>query len=494
MRATIVRYTGADMRSLLSIFLLAACAVPAITPEERKQLLARMDGNAEHFGAISRKIWEFAEVGYKEHQSSALLRDELQKNGFTIVGNIGGIPTAFTATWGSGKPVIAILGEFDALPGLSQDSSPERKAIKNGAPGHGCGHNLFGTGSAMAAIEAKTYLETNKLPGTIRFYGTPAEEGGGGKIHMARAGAFAGVDVALHWHPGTANRVTVGGALANINAKFRFYGKASHAAAAPEKGRSSLDALLLMAHAVDMLREHVPQETRIHYIVTNGGAAPNVVPDFAEGYFYARHPDMGALDGIWDRLVKCAQAGALATDTRMEMEIVNAVYNILPNESLSSVVDRQLQMVGGVKYSGEEQKFAEELAKTFPPDFSLAAGSQQQVLPMLVAHGSGGSTDVGDISWIVPTAGFNAATAVPGTPGHSWQNVACAGSSIGRKGMMVAAKTLALATIELLQNPKAVQDAKTDFERAKGSRAYESRVPAGQKAPLNYRDNIRAIE
>jgi aminobenzoyl-glutamate utilization protein B len=487
------------MRTLLLLIGLAGFGIsPAlaaeITPEERKQILSRMDSKSEYFGAISRKIWEFAEVGYKEAQSSALLRDELQKNGFTIQGNIGEIPTAFVASWGSGKPVIAILGEFDALPGLSQDTSPERKPIKGGAPGHGCGHNLFGTGSALAAIEAKTYLETHKLPGTIRFYGTPAEEGGGGKIHMARAGAFAGVDVALHWHPGTANRVSVGGALANINAKFRFHGKASHAAGAPEKGRSALDALLLMAHAVDMLREHVPQETRIHYIFTNGGAAPNVVPDFAEGYFYARHPDMGALDGIWERVVKCAQAGALATETRMEMEIVNAVYNILPNEALSSVVDRQLQLVGGVRYTAEEQKFAEALAKTFPPDFSLPIGSQEQVQPMMGARGSGGSTDVGDISWIVPTAGLGAATAVPGTPGHSWQNVACSGSSIGRKGMMVAAKTLALAAIELVQNPKAVQDAKTDFERAKGSRSYQSRVPAGQKAPLNYRDNGRSIE
>jgi aminobenzoyl-glutamate utilization protein B len=493
-----MRYTCPHMLRtclLLSILLLAApTSVTAITPEERKQILARMDSQAEHFGAISRKIWEFAEVGYKEHQSSALLREELQRNGFTIASNIGEIPTAFTATWGSGKPVIAILGEFDALPGLSQDTAPDRKPIKNGAPGHGCGHNLFGTGSALAAIEAKAFLQAKKLPGTIRFYGTPAEEGGGGKIHMARAGVFKDVDVALHWHPGTANRVTLGGALANINAKFRFYGKASHAAGAPDKGRSSLDALLLMAHAVDMLREHVPQETRIHYIVTNGGAAPNVVPDFAEGYFYARHPDMSVLDGIWARLIKCAEAGALATETRMEMEIVNAVYNILPNESLSTVVDRQLQLVGGVKYTPEEQKFAEALTKTFPPDFSLPLGSQEQVQPMLGARGLGGSTDVGDISWIVPTAGLGAATAVPGTPGHSWQNVACSGSSIGRKGMMVAAKTLALATIELLQNPKAVQDAKTDFERAKGSAVYQSRVPAGQKAPLNYRDNARAIE
>jgi len=466
----------------------------ALTPEERKQILAKMDGRAAYYGDMSRKIWEFAEVGYKEVKSSAVLRDELRKNGFTIQENVGKIPTAFIATWGSGKPVVAIMGEFDALPGLSQDSSPERKAIQSGAPGHGCGHNLFGTASAFAAIAAKEYLEAAKVSGTIRFYGTPAEEGGGGKVYMARAGAFQGSDVALHWHPGTSNGVTKGGGLANINAKFRFHGRASHAAGAPDKGRSALDALMLMSHAVDMLREHVPQETRIHYIVTNGGAAPNVVPDYSEGYFYARHPEMSVLDGIWQRIIKCAEAGALATDTRMEMEIVNSVYNIMPNDTLSTVIDQQLQTVGGVKYNAEEQAFAEALAKTFPPDFSLPLGSQEAVQPLRDARAGGGSTDVGDISWILPVGGMSAATAVPGTPGHSWQNVACAGSSIGRKGMMVAAKTLALSMIELVQNPKLVEQAKTDFERTKGSRVYQSRVPASQGAPLRYRDNARSVE
>ena len=466
----------------------------AITPEERKQLIAQMDSRATYYGDISRKIWEFAEVGYKETQSSALLQAELKKNGFNIETNIGGIPTAFVATWGSGKPVIGIMGEFDALPGLSQDTSPDRKPIQAGAPGHGCGHNLFGTASAFAAIQAKEFMEAHKLTGTIRFFGTPAEEGGGGKIYMARAGAFQGVDVALHWHPGTQNIVTKGGGLANISAKFRYYGKASHAAGAPDKGRSSLDALMLAAHAVDMLREHVPQETRIHYIITNGGAAPNVVPDYAEGYFYARHPDMGVLDGIWARIQKCAEAGALATETRLETEIVNAVYNILPNDTLSTVIDQQLQLVGGVKYTAEEQGFADQLSRTFPPDFSLSPGSHEKVQPMMTARAGGGSTDVGDVSWILPVGGMSAATAVPGTPGHSWQNVACAGSSIGRKGMMVAAKTLAMSLIELVQSPKLVQDAKTDFERSRGSKVYESRVPASQKAPLKYRDNARSVE
>ncbi len=480
--------------SLPLIALAIAGSAFALTPEERRELIAKMDSRAAYYGALSRKIWEFAEVGYKETQSSALLQEELQKNGFSIERNVANIPTAFIATWGSGKPVIAVMGEFDALPGLSQETTPERKPIQTGAPGHGCGHNLFGTASAFAAITAKEYFEVHKLPGTIRFYGTPAEEGGGGKVYMARAGAFKGADVALHWHPGTANMVTRGGGLANINAKFRYYGKASHAASAPEKGRSSLDALLLTAHAVDMLREHVPQETRIHYIITNGGAAPNVVPDFAEGYFYARHPDMGTLDGIWARILKCAEAGALATETRLEVEIVNSVYNILPNDTLSTVIDQQLNLVGGVQYTAEEQAFAEALAKTFPPDFSLPPGSQEKIQPLRDARAGGGSTDVGDVSWIMPVGGMTAATAVPGTPGHSWQNVACAGSSIGRKGMMVAAKTLALTTIELIQNPKLVQDAKADFERSLGSKKYESRVPANQGAPLRYRDNARSIE
>jgi aminobenzoyl-glutamate utilization protein B len=335
-------------------------------------------------------------------------------------------------------------------------------------------------------VAVKEYLAGRKLSGTIRFYGTPAEEGGGGKIYMLRAGAFQDVDAALTWHPGSQNRAGLRSSLANISAKFRFYGRPAHAAGSPERGRSALDAVMVMNHAVDLLREHVPESTRIHYIITHGGAAPNVVPDLAEAYYYARHPQMPVLNGIWQRIVKCAEAGALATETRMEMELVNSVYNVLPNDALAALLDRNLRAVGGIKYTAEEQAFAERLAKTFGGDRETPLGSQERVLAPDDGYGSG-STDVGDVSWALPTAQFTTATFVPGTPGHSWQSAACAGTTIGRKGMVSAAKTLALTAADLVTDPRQVEAARASFEKRRAGHVYRSRIPAGQKPPLDYR-------
>jgi aminobenzoyl-glutamate utilization protein B len=473
----------------LCLFAFAAIGVRAVHFDGRDEMLRKMDERAEHYGKLSRQIWEFAEVGYKEKQSSELLKSELRAAGFQIQDNVGEIPTAFSATYGSGKPVIGIMGEYDALPGLSQMDAPEKKARIAGAPGHGCGHNLFGVASAFAAVAVKEYLIANKVSGTIRFYGTPAEEGGGGKIYMARAGAFSDCDVMLAWHPGNANGVSLGTSLANIHAKFKFRGTSAHAAGAPDKGRSSLDAVMLTAHAVDMLREHVPQETRIHYVVTNGGEAPNVVPDFSEVWIYARHPNMAMLDNIWGRIVKCAEAGALATETKMEMQLVNSVYNLLPNEPLARLLDQNLRRVGGLKYSAEEKAFAEKLRQSFPTEGALPLGSEEQVQPIRGEEsGGGGSTDVADVSWIVPTAQFTTATYVPGTPGHSWQSTACAGHSIGRKGMLGAAKTLALSGVDLFHDGKLIEAARADFNKRRAGHEYRSRIPMSQKPPLTYRD------
>jgi aminobenzoyl-glutamate utilization protein B len=471
--------------ALLAVLVVHAHA--EIAAPDREKMLSTMDGRASQYGELSRQIWEYAEVGYKEQKSSALLKTELQKAGFRVRDNIGGAPTAFVAEWGSGKPVIGIMGEYDALPGLSQENKPERKALMAGAAGHGCGHNLLGTAAAFAAITVKEWLADKKLPGTIRFYGTPAEEGGGGKIYMIRAGVFKDVDATLTWHPGSSNQTGLDSSLANISGKFRFYGKAAHAAGSPQSGRSALDGLLLMNHAVELLREHVPDSTRIHYIVTNGGAAPNVVPDFSEGYFYARSPNMPVLDNVWERIVKCAQACALATETRMEAELVNSVYNVLPNEPLARVFHKHMRALGGVKYTPEERAFAETLRKSFPAEGNL--GSEEIILPFSTERSGGGSTDVGDVSWAVPTAQFRIATAVPGTPGHSWQNVACSGSTIGRKGMVIAAKVLALSTADLFTTPQLLIEARRDFDRRRGGHEYRSRVPADQKPPLKYRDN-----
>lgn len=454
----------------------------------RQQVVRKLDARMTDYGQMGRRIWEFAELGYKESRSSALLQEELKRNGFKVETGIGGAPTAFTATWGSGSPVIAIMGEFDALPGLSQDAVPVRKPIANGAPGHGCGHNLFGVAAMMASISAKEHLESNKLPGTIRFYGTPAEEGGGGKIYMLRAGAFKDVDVVLTWHPADRNSAGMGSSLANISAKFRFYGKASHAASAPERGRSALDAVMLMAHGVDLMREHIPSATRLHYIVSNGGAAPNVVPDYSEVFLYARHPSMPVLDGIWERVINCGKGAALSTDTKVEMELINSVYNVLPNEPLVRNLHKNLSYVGGYSYTPDELEFAKKLRESLP-EATTELGSQEKVMPFQESTAGGsGSTDVGDVSWSLPTAQFVAATWVPGVAAHTWQAVACDGMSIGTKGMMIAGKTLALTAIDLFHDPKTVAAAKQDFAKRKGSIVYSSRVPEGAKPPLNYRD------
>jgi len=469
------------------IVFLAIATSTLLSADDKSVLQHTMDTRAAHYGEISRKIWEFAELGYKEKRSAELLSSELRAAGFAVVENVGGMPTAFTATWGQGRPVIGIMGEYDALPGLSQDDTPLRKPLVEGGPGHGCGHNLLGAASLFAAVTIKEWLAANRIAGTIRFYGTPAEEGGDGKLYMIRAGVFKDVDTVLSWHPSDQNGASLKSSLAMISAKFRFYGKPAHAAAAPDAGRSALDGLMIMANSLEFLREHVPVSTRIHYVITNGGSAPNIVPDYSEMFLYARHPGMPVLDGIWERVVKCAQAGALASETRMEMELINSSYNTLPNDALAALVDKNMRLVGGITYTREEREFAETIRKSLA-DRGRPIGSQEGIEPPQEGQGSA-STDAGDVSWTVPMAEISAATFVPGVPAHSWQSAACAGMSIGRKGMLVAAKSLVLTAVDLFADPKQVEAAKASFEKRRAAFEYRSRIPAAQKPPLTYRDN-----
>lgn len=447
-------------------------------------VLATLEAHRARYADIASRIWRFAELGYQEQRSSALLQGELRDAGFDVKSGVAEIPTAFVASYGSGTPVIAIIGEFDALPGLSQDSVPTRKPLVDGGPGHGCGHHLFGTASTAAAITVKEWLQTTRHTGTIRFYGTPAEEGGSGKVFMVRAGLFDDVDAVIAWHPGDRNEATPSSSLANINAKFRFRGIASHAAAAPERGRSALDAVEAMDNMVNMMREHVPQETRIHYVITNGGKAPNVVPDFAEVYYYARHPDMRTLDGIWERIVNAARGAALGTDTKMEMEIIGSVYNVLPNAYLATLQRKNLERVGGVTYTPAERAFAESIRSTLSEPM-LPLGSEATVVKT-AGDVASASTDLGDVSWRVPTVSMTAATWAPGTPAHSWQATAAGGTSIGTKGMMVAAKTMTLSAIDLFSDPTHITRAKQEFEQRRGSFVYRSRL-ADRKPALDYR-------
>lgn len=463
----------------IPLILLFAARLPAAD-----SVLDHVAAHADRFGAISRQIWENPELGFHETKSSALLQQELRANGFDVRAGVAGMPTAFTATFGSGKPVIALLGEFDALPGLSQKDEPRLDPVHPGAPGHGCGHNLLGSASALAAVAIKEELQARGLNGTIRYYGTPAEEGGGGKIYMLHAGLFQDVDAVLTWHPGDSNRVNLGSMLANNGGRFRFYGVASHAAAGPERGRSALDGAMIMLTAVEFLREHVPQETRIHYIITNGGSAPNIVPAFAEVSLVARNPDAQVLDGIWERIMNCARAGALASGTRMEFEQGTNYSNVVPNDTLADVLSRAMRKAGGYEYTPEERKFAEEMQKTLGAPVR-SPGPDKVETDKSEAVGMA-STDVGDVSWVVPTAQFITATFVPGVGAHTWQAAACAGSSIGRKGMLVAARTMALGAMELFENPSEVAAAHDAFEKRLAGRKWTTRIPADSKPPLDY--------
>jgi aminobenzoyl-glutamate utilization protein B len=332
----------------------------------------------------------------------------------------------------------------------------------------------------------KNWLIKTGTTGTIRLYGTPAEEGGSGKVYMVRAGLFRDVDIVLHWHPSDRNDASPASSLANKSAKFRFHGIAAHAAAAPEKGRSALDAVESMNFMVNLMREHLPEPARIHYIITDGGTAPNIVPENAEVYYYVRHPNVDELERIWTRVIKVAKAAAIGTETTLEYEVIHANRPLLPNLPLANLVLEKLSQVGGVYYNEEEEIFAKSLRATLEnPNREL--GSEKNIQPFEEKVGRG-STDVGGISWVVPTAGFRTATWVPGTPGHSWQAVACGGMSIGHKGMMNAAKTLALSCIHVFQNPAIVEEAWETIQKQRGPKFDYYPLLGDRDPPLNYRD------
>ena len=474
------------------ILLCAVLLVPAFAPGQNTphlQLLQMVNQHSPAYIEASKTIWGYAELGYHETQSSALLQGHLRDAGFHLESGVANEPTAFIASWGTGQPVIAILGEFDALPGLSQAATPDRSPVREGAPGHACGHNLLGSGAALAAVAVKEYLQQNHLTGTLRYYGTPAEEGGSGKVYMLQAGLFRDVDVVLHWHPSSENAVDTGGSLAITTAKFKFHGIAAHAALAPERGRSALDAVMLMGNGIEFLREHIPANSRLHYTITNGGAAPNIVPDTAELYLYARHPSLTVLDGIWARILKVAEGAGLMTETTLDVKIIGSDSNMIGNDALAKAAQKNLEEVGGFRYTAAERHFAETLQKSLPPGAAGDLGSPSAIRPLTPPDPNAphASTDVGDVSWNVPTIGFSAATYVPGVSGHTWQAAASAGMSIGQQGMMVAARALALTAADLFSSPTLVAAAKQDFQRQMQGKTWKSAIPAGQKPPLEYR-------
>jgi aminobenzoyl-glutamate utilization protein B len=475
-------------RLLLGCLALASLT-SALAQNSKQDVAQKIDASKSTYESIAMKIWSYAEVGYQETKSSGLLQEQLKKEGFEVKAGVAGIPTAFIARYGSGHPILAILGEFDALPGVAQAATPERSPIAGQIAGHACGHHLFGAGSAQAAAAVKDWMKATGQKGTIRFYGCPAEEGGSGKIYMVRAGLFDDVDTVLHWHAADRNEITMASSLANKSAKFRFHGIASHAAQSPEKGRSALDAVEAMDNMVNMMREHVPDTTRIHYIITHGGDAPNIVPAEAEVYYYVRSPSRAIVQEVFDRISKAAEGAAMGTGTKVDWEVISGVYELLPNEVLGKAMYDNLSDIGGVSYTKEEAEFAEKIGHTLPGGKHAAAELATGILPFdPKAPNGSASTDVGDVSWTVPTVGLIAATWVPGTPAHSWQAVACGGMSLGPKGMEVAAKTIAFTAIDLFTHPELIAKSREEFLKRRGADFKYSALLGDRKPPLDYRN------
>lgn len=435
--------------------------------------------------ALADKIWRLAELGYQETRSSDELQRYLSDRDFRISSQVANIPTAFVASYGKGKPVISILAEFDALPGLSQDAVPERKPLIENGAGHACGHHLFGAASASAAVAIANWLRESGKRGTVQVIGTPAEEGGSGKVYLTRAGVFDDSDVVLHWHPSDRNDASASSTTANKSGRFEFHGIAAHAATAPHRGRSALDGVEAMNYMVNLMREHVPTSARIHYVITDGGDAPNIVPEFAEAYYYVRHPDPAVAEALFERVVQAAKAAAMGTDTRMELEVMHGNYPVLPNDVLAELMHKNLTEQGGIRYDKEEQAFAETIHATLG-DVKRQLGSEEDIAEYRFIQ-TFGSTDVGDVSWTVPTVGLRTATWVPGTSAHSWQAVAAGGMSIGHKGMLLAAEVLAKTGIELMTSPDVIKEAWKEMRTRQGD-DFEYRALLGDRdPPLNYR-------
>jgi len=468
---------------------------------DKKSAFDWIENNRELIIGISDKVWEFAELGLIEFKSSGLLADELEKHGFKVERGIAGMPTAFIATWGEGKPVIGIMGEYDALPGLSQKKSPRKDPLEPGKPGHGCGHNIHGTSGMAAAIAARKAIEKHKERGTIRFFGCPAEENFSGKVFMVRDGCFSDIDALISHHPSTMNEASLMSSLAVNSVKFHFYGKASHAGGSPEQGRSALDAVELMNMGVNYLREHVIQDARIHYIIEKGGDQPNIVPPYARSWYYVRAPERDQMEFIYNWILDIAKGAAIMTRTEVETEFLEGSYNIVPNRTISELIVKNMREIGLPKYSAEDLMFAEEIAKTISPEMKIAQLRKskrpgwERLVDKLIDNevpdpwGEGevshGSTDVADVSWQTPTVEFGTPTWVLGTPAHSWQAVAQNGVGIGHKSLIFAAKVMAATAIDLLTDKDALDKAKEEHRQRISNKKYTSPIPPDKKPPLD---------
>ncbi len=446
--------------------------------KNKQSIIQSVEKHQQEMIALSDKIWAIAETAFKENKSAKLLADYAEKQGFKVERGVAGMPTAFVATYGSGKPVISVLGEFDALPGISQKAQPTKSALNEGAAGHGCGHNLFGVGSLGAAIAVKELIESGKIKGTIKFFGTPSEEKYFGKIWMVREGLWDDVDVNISWHPSSEIEADVQSSLALIDFKVEFFGQAAHASADPWNGRSASDALEIYTTGINYYREHVKPTVRMHYHIQDGGQVVNVVPDYSRLWMRVRDTERAGMMPVYERVVKMAEGAAIMANVEYKVSLISGIYEVLVNREGGAIMQSNLELLGPIKYTNAEITFGKKIQEVTGKE-QIGMDSDIKPLKETQKHPGGGSTDVGDVSWNVANINLGVTTAPKDTPWHSWAVVACGGMSIGHKGMLYASKAMAMTITDLLENPKLVEKVKAEYKKRKGSEVYEAIIPDG---------------
>jgi aminobenzoyl-glutamate utilization protein B len=444
----------------------------------KKAIVESVEDHKDKLIQISDKIWEHAETAFQETESAQLLADYAEDQGFEVERGVAGIPTAFVATYGSGRPVISVLGEFDALPGLSQDTKPTKSPLKEGAPGHGCGHNIFGAGSLGAAIAIKEQIENGDLKGTVKFIGTPSEEKYFGKIWMVREGIWDDVDVNISWHPSSSIEADVQSSLALVDFKIEFFGQAAHASSDPWNGRSASDALELYTTGVNYYREHVKPTVRMHYHIQDGGQVVNVVPDYSRLWMRVRDTKRSGMMPVYERLMEMAEGAAILADVDYKVSLISGIYETLVNREGGKIMQNNLELLGPIEYTDAEIEFGKQIQEaTGKPQIGM--DSSIKPLEDTKENPGGGSTDVGDVSWNVPNINLSATIAPKGTPWHSWAVVACGGMSIGHKGLVYSSKAMAMTMADLFKNPELVNKVKAEYKERKGDEVYEPIIPEG---------------
>lgn len=451
--------------------------------KNKKSVIDHVDANYDQLTALSDKIWSFEEIAFQEKQSAAALTEYARQNEFKVTTGVGEIPTALVAEYGSGKPIIGILGEFDALPGLSQKTVPHKDPLNEGAPGHGCGHNLFGVASLGAAVAIKDLIKEGKLKGTVRFYGTPAEEKFFGKLWMIRAGLFDDVDVVMDWHPSAETKSNVQSSLALVDFMVEFFGQAAHASGDPWNGRSAGDALELYTDGINMYREHIRPTVRIHYHIQDAGKVVNVVPDYSRIWVRVRDTKRAGMEVVWKHVEKMAEGAAIMANVDYKINLISGIHEVLVNRTGGAALQNNLEYLGPIEYTDGEQNFGKKIQEATGKK-QVGMVSEIKPLEETLEHPMGGSTDVGDVSFVVPTIRLSATTAPKDTPWHSWAVVACGGMSIGHKGMAYAAKALSMTMVDLFENPELIQSVKKEFKERKGDYIYKGIIPEGPP-PLN---------